>query len=439
MELIRLNKKTHIEEAGYTGFDSLAWNERYQEHGDFQMITYDIEGTHKFIQLGDLVTVPDSETFAIVEDFSYDLDEEGTLMLTVSGTTATVIFDFRPALAEFAATTSPDRFIEEFGDPLETNKEYFQTPSTVLGKFLSIIDGSLIRHRKGTEHLKLPFNYSVMPRSKTIHEERVPSFAVDEGGPAWGVIHNLMELGRFHFTIVRPGSASYSEALLGIATLHKEVHEETLRASEHLKLIKQYPSVGTMFFPEYKAKDISFSAAYDDYQSANNHQTINVDNVRFRAYEDGVLSSTIGEGTPQGIDARLTWEEVNIGKASQWEWDKAITFGFTHPFATDHVLATTYSLGTNGVYPYRHKEFTTLPGEGRYYLGDVVRLEFPWGSGYDVIVEEFIRTADSSGYREYPTFKHFVTTDNFMGEKPTISSMPYHTANSSLEDHQDWL
>lgn len=439
MELIRLNKITHIEEAGYTDFDSLAWNERYQEHGDFQMITYDIEGAHRFIQLGDLVSVPDSETFAIVEDFSYDLDESGTLTLTVSGTTATVIFDFRPSLAQFAATTSPDRFIEEFGDPLETNKEHFQTPSTVLGKFLSIIDGSLVRDRTGTEHLKLPFNYSAMPASQTIHEERVPSFEVDEGAPAWGVINDLMNLGRFHFSIIRPGSASYSGALEGIARLHKQVTGETLRASEHLQLIKQYPSVGTMFFPEYKAKDIVFSAAYDDYQSANNNMTINVDNVRFRAYEDGVLSSTIGYGTPQGLDARLTWEEVNIGKASQWEWDKELTFGFTHSFATDHVLATTYSLGTNGLYPYRKKVFSTLPGEGRYHLGDVVRLEFPWGTGYDVIVEEFVRTADSSGYMEYPTFKHFVTTDNFMGEKPTISSMPYHTSNSSLEDHKDWL
>ena len=438
MELIRLNKKTHAEEASYIGYDSLVWNERYQDHGDFSMTSYDIKGVHDFIEQGDLVTVPDSATFCIVEEFSYDLQENGTLRLDVVGRTADCIFEYRPLLAQFAATTSPDRQIEEFGDPLETNIERFLLPSTLFGSIMSIIDGSLLESRPETKYLKLPFNYGLLAESETIHEERVASFNVDNGN-TWEALTSLMELGRFHISAIRPGSEPYGEALDGIAKLYKRVHEKPLPVSQHLDLVAKYPTVIAPRFPEYKAEEIIFSSGFDDYQSASNTMSIATDNIRFRSYEDGVVESVIGYEKPVGIDARLVWEEVNIEKSTQWEWDRELTSKFTHQFASDYVNASSFSLGTKGVYPFNDKKFSMVPGEGHFYLGDVVRIEFPWGVGYNVIVEEFIRTADSSGYQEYPTFRHFVTTDNFMGEKKTISSMPYHTANRSLVDHKDWL
>ena len=127
MELIRLNNTTHIEEARYENYESLAWNEKYPSGGDFQLRSYNVEEVLSFLKFGTLVTVPDSTMVAMVQEITYELSDDGTRMVNVSGNSIDFIFKYRPARWYISAMTDPDR-VEgptegEYGDPLETNTE----------------------------------------------------------------------------------------------------------------------------------------------------------------------------------------------------------------------------------------------------------------------------------------------------------------------------
>lgn len=432
MELLRLNPITHLEEARYNKYESLAWNERWQAPGDFQMRSYDISGTLSFLKLGTLVSVPDTHTFAIVNKIDYTLSEDGTIMVSVSGNLVDAIFKHRPAMWMIAATTEPFRKDHEEGDELEFDPRFFLEPSKLALILLKQID-VIHYERPELAYLKLPFKYVKIPTPpRKFSEEKIPYYKYD-GGDVLSNLTEFMELGNFGITPIRPGSYGFDDWSKGA---------EALRVSE--KWPESYnnnrPSLIGFYYPDYKADKIIFSSAFDDYIGATNTISTDTPNLMFRSYEDGVMESRIGEVRPEGLHARVGYEEIAIEKEEQWTWDRQLSTDMIYPFAKANLDANSFSLETNGYHPYRSKKFGLRPfDENYYYLGDVVRIDFPWRAGYDVVVNEFIRTADSSGYREYPTFKPFVTTEHFLDTKDPISSMAYRTAKESLTHHDTWL
>lgn len=434
MELIRLDPVDHVEDKRYTSYESLAWNERWQEPADFQMRTYDIEGAREFLRIGTLVTVPDTHTFCTVDSMEYSVDHTGNVILNVTGKSPDNIYKFRPALWHIVASTNPDRKDIEYGDPLETNPKYYQTPSDLVMELVQRID---IEHYKNPhlKYLQLPFLYAKIPTPpRNITEERIPYYKFD-GGDALNVLTELMDFGRFGITPIRPGSEPHyvaSQAALTLASAKKWILGDP----------SSRPSVMGLYFPDYKADKIVFSHVYDDYIGVSEKVGSDTANIKFRSYEDGVIDTYIGDERPSGLAAKVAYEEISIKKAEQWHWDRQISTDMTYPFAKDWQNASSFRLEMDGNHPYRPKNFGLKPfDETAYYLGDVVRIEFPWGSSYDAVVKEFVRTADSGGYKEYPTFENFVTTDNFVDTTNPISSMAYETAVRNRVDRNStiWL
>lgn len=434
MELIRLDPKDHVEDKRYTSFESLAWNEKWQEPSDFQMRTYDIEGATKFLKIGTLVTIPDTHTFCTVDNMEYSVDHTGNVILSVTGKSPDNIYKFRPALWRIVASTNPDRKDIEYGDPLELNPKWYKVPSDLVFELLNIID---IKNYQNPElkYLQLPFQYAKIPTPiRKITEERIPYYKFD-GGDALSAIKELMEFGRFGITPIRPGSAPHYVA---------SEYAKSLAVSRKwpLEYLEGRPSVMGLYFPDYKADRIVFSHVYDDYIGVSEKVGADTANIKFRSFEDGVIDTFIGEDRPSGLNAKVSYEEIQIKKSEQWHWDRQISTDMTYPFAKEYQNASSFKLEMDGNHPYRPKYFRLEPfDENSYYLGDVVRIEFPWGTSYDAVVKEFVRTADSGGYKEYPTFANFVTTDNFVDTKDPISSMAYETAVRNRVEHKKsiWL
>lgn len=438
MELIRLNKQTHIEESRYENYESLAWNEKFEGGADFQMRSYNVEEVLNFLQLGTLVTIPDSTCVAKVDEISYDLANDGTRMINVMGNSVDSIFKHRPARWEIAAMTNPDRVAwpehGDWGDALETNPAYFLKPTDMLYKIVRRIDVQNYG-KPSLSNLRLPFKYTlVKPENGRIREETIPSYTWD-GGDVDGVIRELQGFGQFGVTTIRPGSHNYD------VYMRQAVDYARANNWEESYFTESRPTLVVMYFPDYKADRIVFSSTFDDYIGAQNTITLSP-NVQFRSTEDGVMETRIGDVRPQGLDARVTYDEKSVEKVSLYEEIELIKkFDMIRKFAEENLNANKFSLDMDGYHPYREKKFGLRPDDDNYYyLGDVVRVDFPWRAGYDVIVDEFVRTADSSGYREYPTFKPFVTTANFIEDSPRdIHSMAFRTAMQYLESHPDWL
>lgn len=421
MELIRLNPKTHSEEKRYIGYESLAWNEKWQEPADFQMRTYDVQGALDFLNIGTLVTVPDTHTFCTVDAMEYSVDHTGNVILSVTGKSPDNIYKFRPALALITASTNPFRKNIEFKDKLEVNKKYYLEPSKLFMELVEMID---VKHYQnpGLSYLQLPFRYAKYPTPpRKINEETIPYYKFD-GGDSLSVAKELMGLGRFGITAIRPGSEQYEVASAAATTLTKSREWPSDFGTGR-------PSVMALYFPDYKADKIVFSNVFDDYITASEKVNAEVANLRFRSYEDGVIDTFIGETRPTGLNARIAYDEISIKQADQWHWDRQISTDVTYPFAEEYQNASSFRLEMNGYHPYRPKKFSLAPHqEQSYYLGDVVRIDTPWGTSHEAVVREFVRTADSSGYKEYPTFENFVTTDNFVDDEDPTSSMAYKTA-----------
>ena len=440
MELIRLNETTHIEEARYENYESLAWNEKYPSGGDFQLRSYNVEEVLSFLKFGTLVTVPDSTMVAMVQEITYELSDDGTRMVNVSGNSIDFIFKYRPARWYISAMTDPDR-VEgptegEYGDPLETEPKYFIWPSDMVYNLVQRIDVDYYG-REELKHLKLPFRYTMIkPKNGLIKEEPIPSYELD-GGDAMSSIDGLQEFGQFGVTTIRPGSHNYDVYMR--QALERGRAEKW--GDDYLKNDSR-PTLFAMYMPNYMSKSISFSSMYDDYVGATNTVSIDTPNILFRSTEDGVLETRIGEVPSSGLNARIKYEEKAVEKITLYQdVTKIQRFDMAKGFAKENLDANKFSLDMDGYHPFHDKKFGLRPDDDNYYyLGDVVRIDFPWRSGYDVVVSEFVRTADSSGYKEYPTFTPFLTTSNFVDDSPAdVHSMAFSTALKYIKAHDSWV
>lgn len=393
MRVMKLDPKD-LRETGesYGDFDSLAWNEKYQSYGDFQLRTYDVDGALEFFTTESFVAIPNSHTAMRVDRVEIELSESGTQMVTVSGKGVESIFEFRPALWSVVGTGDSFRTDHMFGDDRETNPEYFLDPATIASEIYERVNTESYGYPSRLGHLRLPFkNWLKTGHKKTdgFSGDKIPSYTFG-GGTVWDAFSDLMEIGHFHITVVRPG-------------YYFQMFDSPC--------ILAYPPTRAMSLDEALAHDpypMTLSAVRNDYLAGKQGDSSDAPNIRFRSHEDGVMETWVGEKKPKGLLARVGYDEVSIDKLTEYNFRLEETKKFLMPFAQTLLDGKTFSLTTDGEFPMDPKVYN-LPMDGMehntYYLGDVVTIEFPWGDTVDVRVVEFIRTYDSSGAKEYPSFQ----------------------------------
>lgn len=425
MIILKLDPET-LEETGelYGDYDSLAWNEKWQSYGDCQIRSYDIGGALRFFELDTFIAIPTSHVVMRVEKVDLELSESGTQMVTVSGKGVEAIFEHRPGLWSIVATTDDFRKDHEFGDDLETTPEYFLDPQTIASKIYQRTNEESYGHPARLGYLKLPFRDHLdqkFPEGQ-FTGERIPYYKFGSDS-VWTAFDELMELGQFHITVARPGSPYHSRL-------------KTPADGDKPILTSYLPKRALSDGVKGSKVDMSLSAIRNDYIACKQGASADSPNIKFRSHEDGVMETWANDGAqkPSGLKARVGYEEVSIEKLDEYNFRREETVYFLMPFAKALQDGRTFSLTTDGVFPMDPKDFSPIDEPGKYYLGDIVTIEFPWGDTVDVRVVEFVRTYDSGGQKEYPTFEPVLYTNKDLS-KSIGDPEPVHYMSERIRDN----
>lgn len=403
MELVILDDRM-LEFSRYNSFDSLVWNERYQEPGDFQLRSYGIQNTLDVFRRNMLVGVDNSDYVMQVTDIETEVDSQGNEVVTVTGKTLESIFAHRPAVPKISSVFAmeadwPDGWDFGYEDEEIANLDPFQD---IIMQVIHHVD-VLHYQREELSYLALPFQYYWFANS------------VDEGG----VISRSKP--QSYYVVDRSATVQdvfdelLPEAEMGIATLRPRA--QGVFWETHKQAFENNPDRPGLFM-FYRPRALKFLPTFDylkeDYTSESVQTTSDYANVLFQADEDGVLSLgeprtyhdwQVYEDTERtGLTSRVKLRERERFNLKQHELDNYGNEMAEHLFQ-GYTSSHTYSIETSGKFPYSPKRYY-LGGEGSsdFFLGDIVRLNLQREKDVNVQVKEYIRTQDADGYKEYPTF-----------------------------------
>lgn len=415
MELVLLDNDM-FEVDRFTNFDSLVWNERYQSPGDFQLRSYGIEEVTRILYGGRLVGISNSDFVMEVKEIGTDVDSNGNEIVTVSGKTPEGVFEYRPAnqfIADlfFRDDVYPDGW--EWGYPGIWNPggEYphnLTDPMTILEDVIRRVD---IEHygRPELAHLRLPWAYhhyrDESGRGIVGESEFLEHYTIPWDTTVYGVMEELLPLSERGIAVLRPNANS----TLG---------------QQHLRdMDRSRPGMFVWYRPRYLKTEISFDYLQEDYTSESVNQSFEHANVHILTTDEGVhiydgdgalmdpawnRASVKGQANP-GLHTRLSTTTKELLAEDVWDWEYKQTDNEVAELMFENYSGgNTFTLETSGIFPYDHKEYRfgdTSPDA--YFLGDEVTLRTRGNLGItaQMQITEYIRSMDSSGYREYPTFK----------------------------------
>lgn len=399
MELVILDDRM-MEFSRFNAFDSLVWNERYQEPGDFQLRSYGIRNTLDVIREGLLVGIDKSDYVMQVTNIDTDVDSSGNEVVTVTGKTLEHIFAHRPAVPKISSVFAmdadhPDGWEFGFKDEEIANQDPFQD---IIVEIVHRVD-TLHYGRDELSYLSLPFQYYWFPNDVG-KDDRLG--VVSKSKP---LTHYVVDRGA---TVEDVFAEMLPEAEMGIATLRPR--PEGVFWETHRKAFAENPErPGLIMYYRPRALHVppTFDYLKEDYTSESTQVDIDHSDILIQADEDRVhitghdLGASAGRS---GLTSRVKLREREKFNLSQHELD-LYNYDMGKNLFQEYAQANTYSIETSGRFPYDYKRYA-LAGIAptTFFLGDIVRLNLQEKKRIDVQVKEYIRTQDADGYREYPTF-----------------------------------
>lgn len=415
MDLVQLNQTDFSEVRRHNNYSMMAWNLTWPKGGDFQYRTYDVNSAMAGFQKGHLVG--NSEDFSVMQitEMSLTTDNKGVKYVELKGETPLNIFDYRPAQKEILTTTAydveyPDGW--EFGDPESDFKNV--EPLQVAKDVIQNVD----RFHYGREelsYLKLPFIYvddterTVAPTTDLYPGKNYAYYTAS--GSVGDTLNELCHKGNFGMIAIRPNYVD----------LQFEPWAGELRY------------LGVLYYRPVKGKYDNPTTFYDvDRDMLGSDATYRlIDNVHMQAREDFVTITKhfqlnySGKVTPPyGLTARVNFTTKNVEQlqgAAYYDKDNDLV---NEALETEKGLLDV-TLETNGIFTRSPKRFLYGSPAPDYYLGDRVSVRVSgMDSSRNMRVKSFIRTQDSSGYKEYPEFEY----------DSSDSEIPYWTDFN----HYDW-
>lgn len=448
MELVLLDDKFR-ETGRFTDFESLVWNERFTSEGpgDFQLRSFGIRETTSKVREGAFVSVSNSNVVMQVTNVEKSVESDGSEVVSINGLTLDHIFEHRPAVhtlgsIDFMDGLHPNGW--EFGD--EFTDDYFHLdPLEVIDRVLARVDGETYG-RTELSYMSLPFKYyqqdfvievppagpqplslssrppwlpplsssrpaPIDPEPDDGYYNQVPLarvgvphhvydnlsvtqelqyYSIDRGTSVQTVIKDMLEKAEMGMVILRPNT---DDPISRHHTQHTHPGEDRQAAAIFYRPRRHDPV------------NLSFDYKYEDYISSTASVNHNFVSHMFEARSDNVFEISRPLRRGSGMDVRVSLKETQDADMTTVQLNES-KYETLFEFVNEFTSGRTYSLETDGDYPFRekHYKFGTF-NDDEFFLGDALNLEIEGVGEVFAQVVEFIRTMDQDGYREYPTFR----------------------------------
>jgi len=354
MDLLRLSETTRRTEGTIEGWDSLIWTERYNDLGEFQLKSPNINSLMTIMPKGSYCAIRQSDQPMRVENHLIEIDDDGNEILTVSGRAMECVLEDRTTLNTFAGFgTSPG-----------------VTPVNI-PNFQTVIDGAMSIHINDPS-----FMYPV-------EEDRIDEITFADEFSA----------GSF---------PNYDISSTPEGQLDTLIYAELKQCNYGLRGIRPKGTDSGFVISLYRGNDLTSDVIFRS----------NLGNIKVKSYlfsikgskNVGYIRTIHGGGqytipgltpTPEGLDRR----DLYIDGSDNDTAAGATLTSMNKQRVQSELLKNTETSTF---------DFEILPSNPyifgiSYNLGDVVRVEADYGLSQDMRVSEFIRTEDEQGYREFPT------------------------------------
>lgn len=333
-------------------FSSLIWADRYNEIGDFELVTSDISWKKK-IKKNYYARIKESDRLMIIDGFSGSGGSEDAPELTISGHSLEQLLNRRIVW---------DRF--SFEGPIY-NAVYRLMNENVMNPSIP-----------GRKIPNFGFGYD-----GSLHDgQYLVSFDDLIGDYLFDTIKSACDLYDIGFRVCYYGGSTFNlELYKGVDRSYKNPKESTVLFSPRLDNLQNTSFEDT----DVDCKNVVYVVA---------------DNVVDEAMADGSEPAyiTTVSGNVSGIERREAYLEETIDDAYQYDKENYLRIK-----------------GQSALKEYEYKlvcDGEILPNSSAYsydkdyFLGDIVQIEDDFGNQSRSRVTEVIFSEDESGYTSYPTF-----------------------------------
>lgn len=406
----RLDAKGNVVRS-YKDFDSFVFNERFQTTGDFQISSYDPQTLFATFPKNSLMCSSDSDAVMQCVKHDFSRDASGVVKGVVSGVTPDAILKYRGAQPVIATIPSLDSDIKNrtWGDP----KGYILSVNVwdVFKDLFSRVNNNYY-NRAELKKLQIPFLFEEF-------------FA-----PQYGDLNASDHEYNRYFT----GRNVVSYSIAKTDTLYK-VLEDAMKYEQLDVTVQRRQSLTSLNFvarrPLYKADKIQFirkQLLAENSSSSSETPNVFVSPTRDRVVVHDLSGEDVADPALMGMNYRMAVREIDAYNPSDTTPENLEKYYEDRTnIITDRQSSTITGVEMNKAYVDNRYQFvkkrTNHTEFYEYDLGDVVAVDSEMNGLSEMIVSEYIRVQDPTGFKEYPVFKPFVSTD-YLNRPGTIVT-PY--------------
>lgn len=381
----------------YRDFSSFVFNERFQKIGDAQITSYDPEGLFKTFPLNSMMCSSNSMATMQCVKHDYARDATGAVKGVVSCVTPESILQFRSIIKRMAVNATLEA---EAKDLMWTDKV------DVLNVFRQVFSwvNNEYHGRSQFKKLQIPFFFE---------EFLAPKY---DGSPAITWTYNR---------VFQP--KTFDEYTLSTNDTLYKLWEEAMKFSQVDGKVQRIPGKTALNFvirrPIYKADHIRFLPNH--LISETSSKTCDTPNV-FVSPMDNLVSvhdvpdENVYDPELMGMNYRMSVRPINgdgyDGSGGVYNEDLNRVYDERLKIIKDRADSFVTGVELNKSFVDNRYNMVAVRTNSttryEYDLGDVVSVDSLMHGLVEMIVSEYIRVQDESGYKEYPVFIPFSSTDH---------------------------
>lgn len=380
MILITLGKAFEAKDT-IQGWESLVWNERYLDPGNFELKTYNLAGTMNKITLGTPLSLTDSSEVMLVESIILEQTPRGE-MATITGRSAEIVLSYRTLADKFGWRVSGSERDERVSvfNYCTVGEAIFMAMELALRSLFTVDSRDLF-----TE---------VQPASQYVDlsqaGERLERVTIPRNTNVYDQIFNMAKSTGLGFRTQR--RRPYLPQDSGLYVLIRGVNERPdVVIQNHMNHIK---------------KDAKYLRTIKD--SYNRVMVNTTDQGWVHSSTAFNVYSPNGLELPSGLNARYGSLDVDKDQSNTPGTDRLVNYSSDNKkyeardWLKKHESKNVLSVNLTDVGAKYVMESLDAP------VGCLVTISHPFvGGSYPMLIEEFIRIHDAKGERYYPTLTDY--------------------------------